>query len=144
MEQLLHDYDIAHLRHRHPHDCSGGELQRAALACLQIGRPKILLLDEPTKGLDPLHKQQLIELLQRLQQTMTIVCVTHDVQFAAQCASRCGILFNGEITVSGSVDDVLKANYFYTTALNRLTKTAQFDGYLTIQEATAAYAKINH
>lgn len=144
MEQLLHDYDIAHLRHRHPHDCSGGELQRAALACLQIGRPKILLLDEPTKGLDPLHKQQLIELLQRLQQTMTIVCVTHDVQFAAQCASRCGILFNGEVTVSGSVDDVLKANYFYTTALNRLTKTAQFDGYLTIQEATAAYAKINH
>lgn len=144
IDELLIDYDIAHLRHRHPHDCSGGELQRAALACLQIGHPKILLLDEPTKGLDPMHKQQLVTILQRLQRTMTIVCVTHDVQFAAQCANRCGILFNGEVTVSGRVDEVLKANYFYTTALNRLTKTDRFDGFLTVEEARRAdYEIIN-
>lgn len=133
--QLLKMFNIEHLQNRHPHDCSGGELQRAALACLQIGNPKILLLDEPTKGLDPLHKQQLLEILKQLQQTMTIICVTHDVQFAAQCATRCGILFNGEVTAVGTIDTVLKNNYFYTTALNRLTKTESFEGFLTIEEA---------
>ena len=135
IDHLLKSYQIEHLRNRHPHDCSGGELQRAAIACLQIGNPKVLLLDEPTKGIDPIHKQRLIEMLKQLQQNVTIVCVTHDIQFVAQCANRCGILFNGEVTAIGSTNSVLKENYFYTTALNRLTKTNDYEGFLTIEEA---------
>lgn len=135
VNELCETFHIEHLRNRHPQDCSGGELQRAAIACLQIGSPKILLLDEPTKGLDPIHKQQLVNILKDLQKRMTIICVTHDVQFAAQCANRCGILFNGEVTTSGTVESILKNNFFYTTALNRLTKTDSFEGFLTIEEA---------
>lgn len=135
IDELLSRYGIEHIRARHPHDCSGGELQRAALACLQIGNPKILLLDEPTKGLDPVSKEQLLTIIDELRKKGgTILIVTHDIEFAAKCATRCGILFDGEITAIGSTKEVLSNNYFYTTSLNRLTKSEEFGGFLTIEE----------
>ena len=135
IDELLNRYGIEHIRARHPHDCSGGELQRAALACLQIGNPKILLLDEPTKGLDPVSKEQLLTIIDELRKKGgTILIVTHDIEFAAKCATRCGILFDGEITAIGSTKEVLSNNYFYTTSLNRLTKSEEFGGFLTIEE----------
>lgn len=132
----LERFGIAHLRNRHPHDCSGGELQKAALACMLLGTPELLLIDEPTKGLDPVSKAQLSEVLSTLHtQGLTILIVTHDIEFAASHAERCAMLFDGEITVSGTPDHLFKGNYFYTTTMNRATRGGNVPEVLTFEEA---------
>lgn len=66
IDSLLNTFGIEHLRNRHPYDCSGGEIQKAALACMLLTKPTILLMDEPTKGLDPISKIKLQSILRRL------------------------------------------------------------------------------
>lgn len=141
--RLLQVFDIEHLRFRHPHDCSGGEIQRAALACMLIGKPEMLFIDEPTKGLDPLSKKKFAEVLSKLHQDgVTIMMVTHDIEFAAQTASRCAMMFDGEITVYGTPDQLFKGNYFYTTTINRITRLSQVSEVLTLEEAIKAWRSV--
>lgn len=138
--ELLALFDISHLRHRHPYDCSGGEMQKAALACMLIGRPAILFVDEPTKGLDPISKQRFADVLNDLHQTgLTIVMVTHDIEFAAKNAERCAMMFDGAITVTGTAAQLFKGNYFYTTAINRATRSSQLPEVLTLEEAISTW-----
>jgi energy-coupling factor transport system ATP-binding protein len=118
---ILRELGIEHLTKQHPYDLSGGEIQKAALACLLIRNPEILLLDEPTKGLDPVSKETLAKILLKLsREGKTILMSTHDVEFAAQYATRCGMMFQGSITSEGSSMDFFKGNFFYTTMLQRL------------------------
>ncbi|MHA6260441.1 ABC transporter ATP-binding protein [Sporosarcina sp. CAU 1771] len=141
ISELLELFDIAHLRERHPYDCSGGEVQKAALACMLIGKPEMLFIDEPTKGLDPISKQRFSEVLSRLHSDgLTIMMVTHDIEFAAANAERCAMMFDGEITVDGTPDELFKGNYFYTTAINRATRRSQMPEVLTIEEALATWS----
>lgn len=134
--EMLELFAITHLRDRHPYDCSGGELQRAALACMLLGNPDILFVDEPTKGLDPISKKRFAEVLHKLHEDgLTIVMVTHDIEFAAQHVKRCAMMFDGEITVDGSPEHLFKGNYFYTTAINRATRMRHQSGSLTLEEA---------
>lgn len=136
MEELMKAFNIAHLRDRHPYDCSGGEIQRAALACMLIGSPDILFIDEPTKGLDPISKKRFSEVLYRHhREGLTIMMVTHDIEFAARNAQRCAIMFDGEITAVGTADQLFKGNYFYTTAINRATRSSNVHEALTLEEA---------
>ncbi|QTD40814.1 ABC transporter ATP-binding protein [Sporosarcina sp. Te-1] len=140
MTTLLDTFGISHLRSRHPYDCSGGEMQKAALACILMGEPEILFIDEPTKGMDPNSKQQLGELLTHLQkQGLTIFMVTHDIGFTARFAERCAMMFDGEIAVVGTPDELFKGNYFYTTAINRATRDTQQPEVLTYEEAVATW-----
>lgn len=133
---MLETFGISHLRHRHPYDCSGGELQRSALACMLLGNPDILFIDEPTKGLDPIAKENFADVLKRLHQDgLTIVMVTHDIEFAAKYVERCAMMFDGEITVDGSPHHLFKGNYFYTTAINRATRLSSQAEALTLEEA---------
>lgn len=114
---------IADLLPKHPYDLSGGEQQRAALALVLLGEPDILCLDEPTKGLDPIAKQRTAELLQQLCRSgKTIVMVTHDIEFAAEHASRCAMLFDGTISAEAAPAPFFGTNYFYTTAINRTVR----------------------
>ncbi|MDQ8737060.1 ATP-binding cassette domain-containing protein [Paenibacillus sp. LHD-38] len=114
---------IADLMPKHPYDLSGGEQQRAALALVLLGEPDILCLDEPTKGLDPIAKQRTAELLQQLCRSgKTIVMVTHDIEFAAEHASRCAMLFDGAISAEAAPAPFFGTNYFYTTAINRTVR----------------------
>lgn len=134
--ELLDVFGIGHLRFRHPHDCSGGEIQRAALACMLIGNPELLFIDEPTKGLDPYSKKRFSEVLHKLHKKgMTIIMVTHDIEFAARTANRCAMMFDGEITVDGTPNQLFKGNYFYTTTINRITRLSQVNEVLTLEEA---------
>ena len=136
LTHMLDVFGISHLRHRHPYDCSGGELQRAALACMLLGEPTILFVDEPTKGLDPIAKENLAHILKSLHtKGLTIVMVTHDIEFAAKHVERCAMMFDGEITVDGSPSELFTGNYFYTTAINRATRSNQHRGCLTLEEA---------
>ncbi|WP_235775362.1 MULTISPECIES: ABC transporter ATP-binding protein [Paenibacillus] len=107
----------------HPQDISGGEQQRAALALVLLLRPDILLLDEPTKGLDPAAKEELAELLGALaSEGRNVTIVTHDVEFAARYATRCAMLFDGGIAAEGAPPAFFGANYFYTTAVGRMVR----------------------
>lgn len=108
---------------QHPYDLSGGEQQRAALAKVLLQRPKILLLDEPTKGLDAEFKQSFALILKRLQrQGVTIVMVSHDVEFCAQYAKRCAMFFDGNIVTEGTPRAFFSGNSFYTTEANRMAR----------------------
>ncbi|MBE4907134.1 ABC transporter ATP-binding protein [Bacillus luteolus] len=139
VEQILIDLGISHLCKSHPYDLSGGELQKAALACLLLRKPEILILDEPTKGLDPLSKGHLVQILQRLnQEGMTIMMSTHDVEFAAQYATKCGMMFQGKITAEDIPRNFFRGNFFYTTMLQRLFRSAPDASIVTFEEAVRA------
>lgn len=120
-EQTAQDFALCKLYSSHPYDLSGGEQQRLALAKLMLKKPSVLLLDEPTKGMDTAAKANLCRLLRQLADSGTaIVLVTHDVQLAEDCADICGLLFNGEITSEAAPTEFFGGNYFYTTPLQRL------------------------
>ncbi|MEG1585003.1 MAG: ATP-binding cassette domain-containing protein, partial [Anaerovorax sp.] len=97
--------DIAHLLSCHPYDLSGGEQQRAALAKILLLEPEILLLDEPTKGIDNHFKVKLAGILSRLKESgVTIVMVSHDVEFCGKYADRCAMFFDGNIVTINTPD----------------------------------------
>lgn len=115
--------DIAHLLDSHPFDLSGGEQQRAALAKVLLTDPKILLLDEPTKGIDAFFKRKLASVLADLKrQGTTIVMVTHDVEFCACYADSVSMVFDGEIVATSTPRAFFSRNSFYTTAANRMSR----------------------
>ena len=111
------------LLHRHPYDLSGGEQQRLALAKILLLRPKLLLMDEPTKGLDSYFKKEFAEILDLLKkQGVTIFMISHDIEFCASYADRCGLFFDGNIAASGTPKSFFAGNNFYTTAANRMAR----------------------
>ncbi|WP_410513643.1 ATP-binding cassette domain-containing protein [Paenibacillus sp. BR2-3] len=121
--KLLDLFQLHEIYDSHPLDISGGQQQKVALAMVLLLSPGILLLDEPTKGLDPGAKERLATLLKLLcDEGKSVVIVTHDVEFAAKYASRCAMLFDGSITAEGSPEIFFSANYFYTTAVNRIVR----------------------
>jgi energy-coupling factor transporter ATP-binding protein EcfA2 len=111
------------LMKRHPYDLSGGEQQRLALAKVLLLRPKILLMDEPTKGLDNYYKQELGKILKKLtEHGVTILLISHDVEFCAQYADRVGLFFEGHIVSTSMAKEFFAGNSFYTTAANRMAR----------------------
>ncbi len=120
---LCDRFKISHLLERHPYDLSGGEMQKFAMVKVLITGPKIILLDEPTKGLDAYSKHELAEILLNLRKEgITVLAVTHDVEFAAENADRCGLLFDGEIITNDIPEIFFAENNFYTTAANRMAR----------------------
>lgn len=108
---------------RHPYDISGGEQQRLALAKLLLTQPRLLLLDEPTKGFDAAYKTRFAALLAQLcRDGVTVVMVTHDIEFAAAYAQRAALLFDGAIISEGAAREFFTRNSFYTTAANRMAR----------------------
>ena len=107
----------------HPYDLSGGEQQRTALAKVLLLRPKILLLDEPTKGLDAEFKQILAAILEKLTKAgVAVIMASHDVEFCAQYADRCALFFDGNIVTENNPHAFFSGNSFYTTASNRMAR----------------------
>ncbi len=114
---------IESLLERHPYDLSGGEQQRAALVKVLLTNPRLLLLDEPTKGIDCFFKETLAEILCKLkEQGLTILMVSHDVEFCAKYADRVSMFFDGQILASHTSAAFFGGNTFYTTAANRMSR----------------------
>ena len=114
---------VTDLAERHPYDLSGGEKQKVALAKVLLTRPKIVLLDEPTKGLDAYSKRQFAEVMAKLKADgKTVVVVTHDVEFAAVVADRCAMFFDGKIVSVADKYAFFAENRYYTTAFARITR----------------------
>lgn len=136
-------YDFDPLLDRHPYDLSGGQQQLLALAVVLASHPRLLLLDEPGKGLDAPSKRMLSDLLKRLtdEQGITIVAVTHDAEFAADVAHRCALFFGGEIVSTDEPKAFFAGNSFYTTAADRMTRGI-VDGIVTVEDAIEAFSEV--
>ncbi len=127
-------FDLSHLLDTHPYDLSGGEQQLLALAKVLATKPRVLLMDEPTKGLDADKKAQLLGVLRTLKlQGVSILMVTHDVEFAALCADRCILFFRGTAVSDGLPRAFFAENNFYTTAARRMTR-GYFDNAVTVED----------
>ena len=114
---------IEHLLDMHPYDLSGGEQQRAALAKVLLTKPEILFLDEPTKGLDNEFKFKLAAILKDLKaQGITIIMVSHDIEFCGRYSNRCAMFFDGRIITVNTPRKFFSGNSFYTTAANRMSR----------------------
>ena len=108
---------------RHPYDLSGGEQQRAALAKVLLLSPDILLLDEPTKGLDAEFKQSFAVIIKTLQRSgVTVFMVSHDVEFCAEYCDRCALFFDGNVVTDNRPREFFSGNSFYTTSANRMAR----------------------
>ncbi|MCQ2462566.1 MAG: ATP-binding cassette domain-containing protein, partial [Clostridia bacterium] len=127
-------YDISGLYNKHPYDLSGGEQQLVALAKVLMQNPRVLLLDEPTKGLDVNTKQIISEIISALKKHgVCIVTVTHDMEFACKAADRCALFFRGNILCVQPPREFFSTNSFYTTSAVRMTK-GFYDGALTDED----------
>lgn len=128
---------IKDLLENHPYDLSGGEVQKCALGKVLISKPKILLLDEPTKGVDAYSKLSLSKILQEIKSDgVTIITVTHDVEFASIVADRCGLFFDGEVLSSLVPQEFFSKNNFYTTASSRISRD-KFANAVTVDDVVS-------
>ncbi len=131
VENVSQRMGIEHLLDRHPWDLSGGEIQKCAFAKILLADPKIIILDECTKGMDSFAKKALGDILLDIKdEGRTILLVTHDLEFAAQYCDRCGLLFDGKIVAEDNAVEFFSQNRFYTTAAARLTR-GFFSGAVT-------------
>jgi energy-coupling factor transporter ATP-binding protein EcfA2 len=127
-EATLAALGLGHAVDRNPRDLSGGERERAALAAVLVGGPRVLLLDEPTRGMDAARKRALVAMLHRLRDDgVAILLATHDVELVAEVASRVALLGDGRIVADGGPRTVLAGSLTFTTAVNKLYG----DGFLT-------------
>ena len=128
LAQVVSLCKLAELLDRHPYDLSGGEQQRAALAKILLLNPDVLLLDEPTKGLDAEFKQVFGQILRTLQASgVAILMVSHDIEFCAKYADRCALFFDGNIVTEAEPRTFFSGNSFYTTAANRIARDVLSD-----------------
>ena len=122
---------IENLLESHPYDLSGGEQQRAALAKILLIEPEILLLDEPTKGMDAHFKEEFADILLNLKANgVTVIMVSHDIEFCAEYADKCALVFDGSITSVDTPREFFKGKNFYTTSANRMARTRLSDAVL--------------
>jgi len=134
---------IENLLESHPYDLSGGEQQRAALAKILLMEPQILLLDEPTKGMDAHFKEEFADILMDLKANrVTILMVSHDIEFCAEFADRCALCFDGSITSVDTPREFFKGKNFYTTSANRMARTRLPDAVLSEDIILACGGKI--
>lgn len=123
VEEVAKICEIDNLTDSHPYDLSGGEQQRTALAMILLKNPQILILDEPTKGLDSHFKKTFADILLKLKKAgTTILMVSHDIEFCAEYADRCALFFDGSITSEGEAREFFCGNSFYTTSANRMAR----------------------
>jgi energy-coupling factor transport system ATP-binding protein len=129
---LLETLGLAEMRDRYPRDLSVGERQRVALAAVLVGDPELILLDEPTRGLDYSQKASLIAFLKTQKRLgKTVVVVTHDVELVAQCAERVVLMGEGEIVVDGPARTVMSDSQVFASQINKLFRDPR---YLTVQD----------
>lgn len=137
VEEALDEWGLRDLRRSHPGDVSAGERQRAALAAMLAGRPHLILLDEPTRGMDYETKRMLVEnLRRRCDAGATVLLASHDVELAGACADRVLLLAEGRVVVEGPAREVLADTLTFSTQVNKLMG----GGFLTPEDVIAALA----
>ena len=141
LESVAATCQITHLLQSHPYDLSGGEQQRAALAKVLLTNPRLLLLDEPTKGIDSFFKETFAQILQTLKDRgITVILVSHDVEFCAKYADRVSMFFDGQLLTTDTPRNFFGNNSFYTTAANRMSRHV-FTCAVTAEDVVQLYRR---
>ena len=121
--ELIEFFDICDLIDKHPYDCSGGEQQKIVIVKALLQNADVLVLDEPTKGLDPISSKNLARILNSLRDKgLTILMTSHDLDFVANNCKRCLMLFDRDIQIDDDPKVIFAENNFYTTFVNRMVK----------------------
>ena len=143
--EILTQLEIDQYRFSYPRDLSVGERQRVALASILVAEPQMILLDEPTRGLDSRVKHNLGDFLKKLveQKGISIVLVTQDVEFAAEFSDRIILLSEGRILQEGTAREVLNGNLFYSTTINKIFRGI-VDGIVSFKQAESLLEKNKH
>ncbi len=122
-KELIEFFGISDLIDKHPYDCSGGEQQKIVIVKALLQNADVLILDEPTKGLDPISSKALAEILNSLRDNgLTILMTSHDLDFVANNCKRCLMLFDKDIQIDDDPKVIFAENNFYTTFVNRMVK----------------------
>jgi len=122
-KELIEFFDICDLIDKHPYDCSGGEQQKIVIVKALLKNADVLVLDEPTKGLDPISSKNLANILNSLRDNgITILMTSHDLDFVANNCKRCLMLFDKDIQIDDDPKVIFAENNFYTTFVNRMVK----------------------
>ena len=122
-KSLIEKMNLQKLLNMHPYDLSGGEQQKVALAKVLGEKPAVLLLDEPTKGIDNIYKEQLGILLRDLAENgKTIILVSHDLDFCGEYSDRCGLFAQGSLISEDTAREFFLNNRFYTTTIAKLAR----------------------
>jgi len=138
-DSLLETLDLAAHVDRYPRDLSVGERQRTALAAILAADPEIILLDEPTRGLDYRQKEALAAFLQREKaRGRTVIIVTHDVELVAACVDRVVLLSDGQVVVDGPTRKVMTDSLVFSSQVNKLFRDTRF---LTVEDVLERQAK---
>ena len=140
VRDMLERFGLSELAQRHPFDLSGGEMQKAALAKILLLDPDVLLLDEPVKSIDAATKTEIGRMLVQLahEQGKTIVLSTHDLEFVADFADSCAMLFAGQATCVQETRRFFQDNLFYSTATARITQGI-LDGCITTDDVVQCW-----
>jgi len=139
VEGMLNEFELGRYRKSYPRNLSGGEKQRVALASVLVGQPKVIVLDEPTRGMDYVLKKKLVSFLDDYRHRgNTVIMVTHDVETIAECAQRVVLLSEGRVVVEGSKREVLSKALLFSPQINRLAQALSgygvADTTLTVDE----------
>lgn len=138
IREVVEICELEEVSESHPYDLSGGEQQRLALAMLLLKKPEILLLDEPTKGVDGVLKHKILKILKKLTENgVTVIMISHDLELCAEYADRCAVFFDGGIISVGSPREIFGGNSFYTTATSRMTRGIVKNA-ITVKDIVAA------
>lgn len=134
IDTCLDTLGVRELIDRNPFDLSGGQQQKLAIAKILLLQPKIILLDEPTKGIDSGAKFALAQVLKKLRSlNITIFVVSHDIEFCADIATRCAMMFDGQVISDDAPQKFFDGNSFYTTTANKLAR-GYFENCLTADD----------
>jgi energy-coupling factor transporter ATP-binding protein EcfA2 len=140
-EETLASLGLLHAIDRHPRDLSGGERERAALAAILVGNPRVLLLDEPTRGMDADARLALAATLERLRlEGIAIVMATHDVELVAATATRVVIIGDGTVIADGGPRAVLSGSLSFATQVNKVYG----GGYLVPDDVGYRVSAVGH
>lgn len=121
-EDLIKKLDLQDILKMHPYDLSGGQQQRLALCKILLNQPKVIILDEPTKGLDSYAKDVLVDILNELKKECCIIIISHDIEFAIKCSDYCMMLFNRQIIGYQNTRAFFNNNEFYTSVIAKVSK----------------------
>ena len=136
VEEVLRYLRLQDHRDENPRDLSGGERQRVALGTVLATDPDVLLLDEPTRGLDISLKWELADLIKEFASWgKAVMLVTHDVEFAVRVAQKVLIISGGELVSSGGLKEVLSNSLYYTPQVNKIFRGLVPEEVMTPEEA---------
>ncbi len=123
IEEIALITEISHILTHHPYDISGGEMQRAALSMVLLKEPKIIFMDEPTKGMDSLFKEKFASVIKELcSKGVTVIAVSHDTEFCASYCDCCAMISDGMCISESEAKKFFAGNFFYTTAANKIAR----------------------